>query len=117
MSEKHTCEDKRHRPGFGLPMLVCGNTARHEHEGKWYCGIHHPPAAAERQEERRRKAHVKYDARRKAREREKRLRDAEIAERFWHKVIGQCGGPSFQCGCSRCLVADEIIAEMRRAAE
>ena len=35
---------------------------------------------------------------------------------FWAQVIDRCGGPYYQCGCSRCMVVEEIIKEMRREA-
>jgi hypothetical protein len=39
MSE-HKCEGK---VWCHTKYLPCGKTARHEHEGRWYCKRHHPP--------------------------------------------------------------------------
>ena len=35
-----------------------GVNAKYEHEGKWYCGTHHPPKVQKRQE----KSHMAWEA-------------------------------------------------------
>jgi len=50
----------------------CGKTAKYEHNGKWYCGIHNPPVVAARDKARREARDAEYNAR-------QALRDAKDA--------------------------------------
>lgn len=61
---KHTCEkliwngqrwlSSNHSP--------CGITAKVQHEGKWYCGIHNPIRLAEKEEHRKVASNAKWNA-------------------------------------------------------
>ena len=43
MSE-HKCKGRIYQgPGFGFKP--CGKNAAYEHDGKWFCGTHHPPTS------------------------------------------------------------------------
>ena len=42
----HTCPSRVYKGG-GFAS-VCGKTAAHEHEGKFYCKTHHPPTVAKK---------------------------------------------------------------------
>lgn len=48
---KHTCPSKAYSAG-GFAS-VCGKTAAHEHEGKFYCKTHHPPTVAKKYADKR----------------------------------------------------------------
>jgi hypothetical protein len=52
MSEQHQCVGQVFGAGnyFGR---MCGRTAKYEHNGKWYCKMHHPPTVKQKQDEKR----------------------------------------------------------------
>ncbi len=56
MSEQHQCVGQVFGAGnyFGR---MCGRTAKYEHNGKWYCKMHHPPTVKQKQEEK----HVAFE--------------------------------------------------------
>lgn len=41
----HRCEEKI---WSGFHAHPCGNKAKYEHDGTWYCKRHHPPSVAEK---------------------------------------------------------------------
>lgn len=57
--------------------VPCGKTAKHEHQGSHYCGIHHPALKDQRDNKRKAKALAKWDARRDYGARIVRVREAE----------------------------------------
>ena len=65
MSEKHTCEGRVWH-SFSLRSHACGKTAKMEHEGKWYCGIHDPVKRAGKRAERDAAWEAKWNAERAA---------------------------------------------------
>ena len=44
----------------------CGKNGRHEHEGKWYCKLHHPPTRQAKQIASREKWQANYAAQKQA---------------------------------------------------
>ena len=68
MSEQHQCVGQVFGAGnyFG-PM--CGRTAKYEHNGKWYCKMHHPPTVKQKQEEKHAAFEREWAAQRAANER------------------------------------------------
>jgi uncharacterized Zn finger protein (UPF0148 family) len=54
------------RAGSQWHRIACGKTAKVEHEGKWYCGIHDPvkKAAKDKEREAKWKAQWELDAQR-----------------------------------------------------
>jgi hypothetical protein len=75
MSEKHRCQKMIY--GGSFHGRSCAKTAKHEHEGKWYCRTHHPPAVKARQVARDRGWHEKWARQDAERDRQKRIREAE----------------------------------------
>lgn len=69
MAEVHYCRERVYR-NYGFPM--CGSKALHEHEGFWYCAIHHPVKAAERR--------AKRNAKWEAKEEQDRIADEAAAK-------------------------------------
>ena len=59
MSE-HKCEGKIWGHTKYLP---CGKTARHEHEGRWYCKRHHPPTVQAKLDARNKKFEEDWESR------------------------------------------------------
>ena len=50
----------------GYRTYRCGVTAKHEHEGSWYCKTHHPPTVKAKGDARSAKFRAKLDAERDA---------------------------------------------------
>ena len=55
----------------------CGVTAKHEHEGSWYCKTHHPPAVKAKDAARSVKFRAKLDAERDAAQAKKLAADEQ----------------------------------------
>ncbi len=66
--EKHKCCAKIYGD-FSYYTHTCGNTAKYERYGKWYCGIHDPEKVKEQQEKRDIAWKEKLDIERKRRRR------------------------------------------------
>ena len=55
----------------------CGVTAKHEHEGSWYCKTHHPPTVKAKDDARSAKLRAKLDAERDAAQAKKLAADEQ----------------------------------------
>ena len=55
----------------------CGVTAKHEHEGSWYCKTHHPPTVKAKGDARSAKFRAKLDAERDAAQAKKLAADEQ----------------------------------------
>ena len=55
----------------------CGVTAKHEHEGSWYCKTHHPPTVKAKDDARSAKFRAKLDAERDAAQAKKLAADEQ----------------------------------------
>jgi hypothetical protein len=75
MSEKHRCQKMIY--GGSFHGRSCAKTAKHEHEGKWYCGTHHPPAVKARRVARDRGWNEKWARQDAERDRQSKIRQAE----------------------------------------
>lgn len=59
MTDKHFCAGRVWSPG-AMISSACMNNGKHEHDGKWWCRMHHPPTVQARREESRRKWSEKF---------------------------------------------------------
>jgi hypothetical protein len=75
MSEKHRCQKMIY--GGSFHGRSCAKTAKHEHEGKWYGGTHHPPAVKARRVARDRGWNEKWARQDAERDRQSKIRQAE----------------------------------------
>jgi hypothetical protein len=78
----------------GYHRKLCGLSAKHEHDGKWYCKTHHPPTVAAKTAARDAEYRRRFD------ERERILKAAESA----HKERDRRAG-----------LHSELLAELRAA--
>lgn len=62
---EQTCCAQVHS-SFGVGFHTCGNKAKMQHDGKWYCGVHDPVKRAAQQKKRDAEWRAKYDATRAA---------------------------------------------------
>lgn len=77
MAEKHMCCEQVHRGYWHSPCL---KTAAYEHEGKWYCTIHHPPTVIAKNDARSAKWNAEREEKKKRQE-EKQAAEDEIKRR------------------------------------
>ncbi len=61
MTTEHTCREKL---WYGYTKYSCGKKAKHEHEGHWYCKIHHPPTVRAKTDARNEKWEKEWAAKR-----------------------------------------------------
>ena len=80
MADKTPCAGKRWSSGW-LRYVACTHSGKFEHDGKMWCGMHHPPSVKARKAARG----AAYDAQ-LTREREARARAAAAARR--HTIEG-----------------------------
>ena len=61
----------------GYRTYRCGVTAKHEHEGSWYCKTHHPPTVKAKDDARSARFRAKLDAERDAAQAKKLAADEQ----------------------------------------
>jgi uncharacterized Zn finger protein (UPF0148 family) len=71
------------RPAGSFRSYQCGVSAKFEHDGKHYCGRHHPPTVKARQEKKRDEWSAKYEY-------ERNLRNKALAEAAEQKRRAEC---------------------------
>lgn len=57
----HRCENKQHNIRWINPRQ-CQKEGKLEHDGKWFCKVHHPPTVAAKDKERSEGWQKKWDA-------------------------------------------------------
>jgi uncharacterized Zn finger protein (UPF0148 family) len=79
---KHTCQARFYSQWSSTPS-TCNKTAKMEHEGKHYCGIHDPVKKQAKRDEKHKEWNDRYEASKKAREEaeaRKKLGEESIAK-------------------------------------
>jgi len=113
MGEGHKCEKYVWRGHYGSG--ACSNTAKFEHNGRWFCKTHHPPNVAAKQAAKQAARSAKWDEEgrllREARHREISTEQAEraVIDAAVNAVRRNCAKP----GESHLESLEELIEAVR----
>lgn len=113
--EKHRCQKMIY--GGSFHGRSCAKTAKFEHEGKWYCGLHHPPAVKAKRIARDRKWHEKWERQNRASENRKNISEAEhrLVEAALRLPAGFLTAHQFNDSFRPVAIAIAALRELRRA--